>query len=72
MTLSWNASTDNVGVTGYRIYNGNTTSLRGTTTQPTYTITGLACGTNYSFGVTAVDAAGNESRSRVLSLAVRG
>ena len=59
ISLSWNASTDNVGVTGYRLY--NSTTLHGTTAQTTYTFNGLACGTNYSLGVTARDAAGNES-----------
>jgi chitodextrinase len=61
VTLTWNPSTDNVGVVGYRVYNGTTTNLRATTTEPTHTVTGLVCGTNYQFGITAVDAAGNES-----------
>lgn len=57
--LSWTASTDNVGVTGYKVYNGSTlvTTLTGTS----YTVTGLSAGTSYTFRVTAVDAAGNES-----------
>ena len=58
--LRWNASTDNVGVTGYRIYR-NGTQVGTTTTATTYTVTGLACGTTYSIGLTAVDAAGNQS-----------
>ena len=33
----------------------------GTTTSLSYTVTGLACGTSYTIGLTAVDAAGNES-----------
>lgn len=58
-TLTWTASTDNVGVVGYKVYNGSTlvTSLTGTS----YTVTGLSAGTSYTFRVTAVDAAGNES-----------
>ena len=59
ITLSWNATTDNVGVTGYRLYNG--TTLVGHHHGLTYTFTGLACGTDYALGLTAVDAAGNES-----------
>jgi len=57
--LSWSASTDNVGVTGYKIYRGSTniSTVTGTST----TVTGLTSGTSYSFHVTAVDAAGNES-----------
>ncbi|WP_179215629.1 fibronectin type III domain-containing protein [Paenibacillus sp. MY03] len=60
VSLSWTASTDNVGVTGYEIYNGST--LAGTTTGATsYTVTGLSASTAYSFTVKAKDAAGNIS-----------
>ncbi|MFC4099004.1 fibronectin type III domain-containing protein [Paenibacillus xanthanilyticus] len=60
VSLSWTASTDNVGVTGYEIYRGAT--LAGTTTgATTYTATGLAPSTAYSFTVRAKDAAGNVS-----------
>jgi hypothetical protein len=57
--VRWNASTDNRGVTGYRLYRNGT--LVGTTTNTSYSVTGLACGTSYSIGLTAIDAAGNES-----------
>jgi len=57
--LSWNASTDNVGVTGYDVYQG-TTNL-GTVTGISNQITGLAASTAYSFRVRARDAAGNIS-----------
>jgi Zn-dependent metalloprotease len=57
--LSWNASSDNVGVTGYDIYQG-TTNL-GEATGTTAQITGLTAGTFYSFRVRAKDAAGNIS-----------
>ena len=57
---SWNASTDNVGVTGYRVYRGATQiATVGTTTS--YTDTTVAPGTSYSYTVRAVDAAGNLS-----------
>ncbi len=59
VNLAWNASTDNVGVTGYIIYQGST-SL-GTTTGTSAQITGLTAGTSYSFSVKAQDAAGNIS-----------
>jgi chitodextrinase len=59
VSLSWTASTDNVAVTGYNVYNGST--LVGTTTSTTYTAGSLACGTSYTFGVAAKDAAGNVS-----------
>lgn len=59
VTLAWNASTDNVGVTGYNVYNG--TSLVTSVTGTTATISGLASGTSYTFTVKAKDAAGNLS-----------
>ncbi|EZH72511.1 hypothetical protein ATO12_23980 [Aquimarina atlantica] len=57
--LSWTASTDNVGVTGYDVYQGNT--VIGTVTTTTYQATGLTANTAYSFKIKAKDAAGNQS-----------
>ncbi|WP_246609811.1 fibronectin type III domain-containing protein [Nonomuraea rhizosphaerae] len=59
VSLAWNASTDNVGVTGYDVYRGST--LVTTATGTTYTNTGLAASTSYTFTVRARDAAGNVS-----------
>ncbi len=59
--LSWDASTDNVGVTEYDVYEG--TTVVSTTSGTSATITGLTAGTSYSFSVKAKDAAGNESPS---------
>lgn len=59
INLSWNASTDNVGVTGYKIYRGG--SLLTTSTATTFQNTGLSEITAYSYQVSAYDAAGNES-----------
>ncbi len=59
VSLTWNASTDNVGVTAYDVYRGG--SLVGTTASTAFTNTGLAAGTFYSFTVKARDAAGNVS-----------
>jgi len=59
LTLGWNASTDNVGVAGYDAYRNNTRA--GTTATTSYTFSGLACGTSYTLGVDAFDAAGNVS-----------
>ncbi len=61
LSLSWTASTDNVGVTGYDVYRGSTRLT--TVTGTTYNVTGLTAGTAYSFSVKAKDAAGNESTS---------
>lgn len=66
-TLSWTASTDNVGVTGYYVYSGS--SLLGNTASTSASITGLTASTTYSFSVKAKDAAGNASASsNVLSV----
>ncbi len=59
LTLSWTASTDNVGVTGYDIYQG--TTRLGTTASTSANITGLTANTAYTFTVRAKDAADNES-----------
>lgn len=59
--LSWTASTDNVGVTGYEVYRGAT--LITTVTGTTYTATGLTPSTTYTFSVKAKDAAGLASAS---------
>ena len=56
--LSWNAATDNVGVTGYNIYRDGTLLTTSTTTS--YSDTGLSASTTYSYQVSAFDAAGNE------------
>ena len=58
--LSWSGATDNVGVTGYNIYQG-TTLLGSTTTATTFAVTGLTTSTTYTFYVQAKDAAGNIS-----------
>lgn len=59
--LSWDASSDNVGVTGYDVYQGLTNI--GTVTGTAASITGLTASTSYTFSVKAKDAAGNESAS---------
>lgn len=59
LSLSWNASTDNVGVTGYDVFQGS--SNLGTVTGTSANITGLSPATAYSFKVRAHDAAGNNS-----------
>jgi len=58
-TISWSASSDNVGVTGYDVYQGN--SLLGQTTNTSASISSLSAGTTYTFYIVAFDAAGNQS-----------
>src|SRR5438477_377444 len=59
LTLSWSPATDNVGVTGYRVYRNGTLAASPSATSAS--ITGLSAATTYSFTVSAVDAAGNAS-----------
>jgi hypothetical protein len=61
ISLIWNGSSDNVGVTSYAIYNAVTNQLIGTSSSTGYTVNGLSCNTNYSYYVKALDAAGNSS-----------
>ncbi len=57
--LSWTAATDNVGVTGYNVYQNGV--LKTTTTATSLVVSGLSASTAYNFYVTAKDAAGNVS-----------
>src|SRR2546421_646222 len=59
--LSWNASTDDVGVTGYLVYDADTGSTIATTTNPSYTHAGLLPGTTHNYRVSAFDAVPNHS-----------
>jgi hypothetical protein len=59
VSLAWNASSDNVGVTGYDVYSGSNRVLGVSGTSAT--VSGLAASTSYTFTVKARDAAGNVS-----------
>jgi chitodextrinase len=66
INLSWTASTDNVGVTGYRIYRCQGTSCTpsvqvATSATNSYSDTALSASTAYVYAVAAYDAAGNVS-----------
>ena len=58
-SLSWTASTDNVGVTGYNVYQNGV--LKTTVTNTSLAVSGLSASTAYSFLIKAKDAAGNLS-----------
>ncbi|WP_214316777.1 CBM35 domain-containing protein [Nonomuraea sediminis] len=59
ISLAWTDSTDNVGVTGYKVYEGST--VVATSPTASATISGLAANSTHTYTVTAFDAAGNES-----------
>ena len=63
MTISWTASTDNIGVTGYDIYQDNIKINTSPVTITSYDVSGLTINTSYAFYVQASDAAGNSSNS---------
>jgi acetylxylan esterase len=59
VSLSWSASTDNVGVAGYRVFRNGVQV--GTAAGTTFTDSGLTASTQYTYKVAAFDAAGNVS-----------
>jgi chitodextrinase len=59
INLSWNASTDNVGVAGYKVLRGGVQIA--TTSALTYADTALSPSTAYSYTVAAYGTAGNTS-----------
>jgi chitodextrinase len=61
VSLRWNASTDNVGVTGYTIYRNGAAIGTTSGSATTYTDSAVAPSTNYSYTVDAFDNAGNHS-----------
>jgi hypothetical protein len=65
INLSWTASTDNIGVTGYRIQRNGT--LMATVTTLAYSDTALASGSTFTYTVSAIDAANNASAPATLS-----
>lgn len=67
VSVSWAASTDNVGVSSYGGYLDGV--LVGSTTGTAYTFSGLSCGTSHQIAVDAVDAAGNRSGKASLTTA---
>ena len=72
INLSWSASTDNVGVTGYDVFVDNLQKNSSNLTSRTYTVSGLTAGTTYSVYVVAKDAASNKTPSNILSVTTNG
>jgi fibronectin type 3 domain-containing protein len=73
VSLAWNASTDNVGVSGYTVYrNGAVLATVGASTL-TYSDAAVTQATNYTYSIDAFDAAGNHSaQSATASVHVPG
>jgi N-acetylmuramoyl-L-alanine amidase len=63
INLSWASSTDNVGVSNYLVYRGSV--LLGSSVTTNYSDTSCTAATPYSYQVSAVDAALNESAKSV-------
>jgi chitodextrinase len=61
VVLSWSASTDNVAVASYTVYNGSAAAA--TTSGLSASVTGLSPGTTYTFAVVAKDTSGNISNA---------
>ncbi len=61
INLDWNASTDNVAVTGYRVYRNGTFLVALGSSNTNFQDSGLAAATAYTYVVDAVDGAGNAS-----------
>jgi chitodextrinase len=66
VSLTWAASTDNIGVAGYYVLRNGTTL--GTTTTTAYTDSTAAPSTKYSYQILAYDAAGNTTGSATVSV----
>ena len=61
LLLKWSPSTDNVAVVGYEVYQGDDATSAVTVNGTSYRFNDLTPGTEYTFHVVAVDAAGNKS-----------
>src|SRR3989339_582837 len=66
VSLSWEASTDNVGVNYYSVYRGNVKI--GASSELTFVDLGLSPNTTYLYKIVASDAGGNKTNSGVLSV----
>lgn len=69
LALAWNASTDNVAVTGYRVYRNDVLMANLPAIAVTYSDATAVnhATTRYAYRVAAIDAAGNESASSNLA-----
>ena len=66
ISLTWAASTDNIALSGYRIYRDDT--LIATTTSTDFTDNGVIAGATYTYVIRAFDAANNTASSNALTV----
>jgi chitodextrinase len=67
ISLAWNASTDNVGVTGYKLSRGGTLIATLPAGTLSYNDSGLTNTTSYTYSLVATDGAGNTSAAATLT-----
>ncbi|GAB6929084.1 hypothetical protein JCM10914A_30670 [Paenibacillus sp. JCM 10914] len=70
VTLSWNSSTDNIGIKNYRIYKDG--MLLGYTLSTNYIVLGLEDNKFYRFSVVAVDTSDNTSEETYIDVKTSG
>lgn len=70
--VQWPSAVDNQAVTGYKVYLGTTLVGSLSSGEHAYTLNGLTAGKTYTVKVTAVDAAGNESKGLTGSFTTSG
>ena len=67
--MSWTASTDDSGISGYRVFRDAGATPVATVQTTSFTDTGLTASTSYSYTVAAVDAAPTPNVSAVSAAA---
>lgn len=70
VNLSWNPSTDDIGVLGYKIYRNNSTTPIGTTTDTTFGDSTVAAGQTYTYQVAAFDKTQDGPKSDVVTVKI--
>lgn len=71
-TISWTASTDNIGVTGYEVVSDGTVVRRLGASARSLSVSGLTPDTEYEATVVAFDAAGNRAGSNIVAVRTLG
>ena len=67
VNISWSASSDNVGVTGYNVYVDEVLTAQTSSSITNTTISNLSTNTNYNFTVVAKDLINNRSASATIT-----